>query len=102
MSPLKLTPELLEAIQRDLTGSMADDADLATEVSADGLVTIQMDARFSVTQVSITGTSLSTKDLTDLEHATRSCVNSAIQEVARRNGDRLAESVQRLGNPGSS
>lgn len=96
MSSQKLTPELLEAMQDDLLRSMAEDVDAPVEVTADDLVSVKMDARFLVTQVKVAREALVEHDEARLEQAILSCVNDAIHGVARRNGEKLAESIRRL------
>jgi DNA-binding protein YbaB len=102
MHSQKVTPELLEAIQGDLMRRMQDDASDSTEVSADGLVALTMNGQFVVTRVSITGLNLNATEIAALEEATISCVNRAIQGVARRKGDRLEESIRELQSGTSS
>lgn len=93
----KLTPELLDVAERYLMRSMNDDPGHAIEVSTEELVSIKMDARFQVTQVTIRSARLEPHELAALEQAILSSVNNAFQQVVLQIGDGLTKKFHDLG-----
>ena len=97
----KLTLELLEAAERNLTRSMSEEAVRVIEVSTEELVSIEMDTRFHVTGVTLRGVNLGRNELDALENAILSCVNTAFQRVSLQIGDQLAETFHDFGGQSS-
>lgn len=94
-----MTPELVEAMEHKVMETVGAETEPTLETSAGELVSLTMDSRFRVTQVTIRGVGLDSQQLAPLEQATHSCVNSAVEQVARRNGERLAETFRDMSAP---
>lgn len=90
-----MTPDMIAEIQRD----WLDPVNAPREFQADGIVAITMDARFRVTNLTVSGIELSSDDRMKLEQATLSCVNDAIEATARLNAERFTELMRRVANP---
>jgi DNA-binding protein YbaB len=68
---------------------LAAGQDVPVETQAGEMVSVQMDGQYRVTSVSIRGLELESAEIARLEAAVIEAVNGAIQEVAKRNAERL-------------
>ena len=84
-------------IRGELPHLFTKDAYPPLEVSADGLVTIEIDALFQVSSVTIQGVQLKPEKANLLEQALVKAINKAIRHVAKRNAERVVLSVNKSG-----
>jgi DNA-binding protein YbaB len=91
MEPPPITAATIAYIQEQMLSQLSEDEFAPAESSAEGLVTVKIDAHFQLRSVAISEKLLSNDDAAQLEQALITAMNAAIQEVARRNGERFAQ-----------
>jgi DNA-binding protein YbaB len=79
----------LHRLVQGMAQQLAQDADPPVETHAGELVSVRMDGRFRLLSVTIRAVKTGSDEARRLEGAVVEAVNSAIQEVARRNAERL-------------
>ncbi len=89
MERRRLDGATLHRIAQGMARQFAEDADPPVETHSGEIVSVRMDAGFRVTSVTIRGITMGSEDSRRLEGAVVEAVNGAIQEVARRNAERL-------------
>ena len=98
MNPHQPDEKTLQKIQQDMLRSFAEEGYPPIEVSADGLVSVTMADRFQVSSVTLHSVKLEPDETVRLEQALVTAINNAIQEVAKRNAERLAQFIDKA-NP---
>jgi DNA-binding protein YbaB len=97
MNQQHLDEEGFRSVREDMRRFFAEEDRLPTGVSVAGLVTVKMDARFRVDSVTIRSVELQPDELSRLEQALVEAINQAIQEVTRRNAERLMQAMTKPG-----
>jgi DNA-binding protein YbaB len=97
MNQLHLDEEGFRSVREDMRRFFAEEGHLPIEVSVAGLVTVKMDARFRVDSVAMRGVELQPDELSRLEQALVEAINQAIQEVTKRNAERLMQTMMKPG-----
>lgn len=96
MSLPPLTPAQVEVLQREVQAELNREAETIVTTSPDDLVSLTMDTRFRVTEFSFRGLSVDPERVAALEEAVIACVNGAIADIARRNGERVSERLRKV------
>lgn len=86
-----------QTIRDEMLRYFAEDGYLPVEASADELVSVVMDARFQLQSVSIQGVRIEPEERQALEQAIVKAVNELLQEISRRNAERLTQAMDEAG-----
>lgn len=93
MNQLHLDEEGFRHIREDMRRFFAEEGHPPIEVSVADFVTVKMSARFRVDSVTIRGVELDPNELSRLEQALVEAINQAIEEVTKRNAERLIQTM---------
>jgi DNA-binding protein YbaB len=93
MNQLHLDEEGFRTIREDMRRFFAEEGHSPIEVTVADIVTIKMSARFRVDSVAIRGVGIDPDELSRLEQALVEAINQAIEEVTRRNAERLIQTM---------
>ena len=82
-------------LRKDLLAAFEGEGLVPVTASAEGMVTVSVDARCQLTSISLQGTDLDSDRRERLERAVLTAVNDGIQQVAIRHAERLNQVAER-------